>query len=85
LGVIMDTDKDYFLCDNCKNKNFIKVYTFSIQFRKVNFSDDLIHDEIAEENYQCTHCNRTFSKHQIVTRLNEIKDKRIKSLDKARK
>ena len=81
----MDTDKDYFLCDNCKNKNFIKVYAFSTQFRKVNFSDDLIYDEVEEENYQCTHCNKTFSKQQIGTRLMEIKDKRLKSLDKAGK
>jgi len=81
LGALMDTIKDYFLCDNCKNKNFIKIYTFSTQFRRVNFSDSLIHDEITEEIYQCTHCNRTFSKHQIATRLKEIKDERLKSLD----
>ena len=80
-GALMETIKEYFLCDKCKNKNFIQIYNFSTQFRRVNFSDNLIHDEITEENYQCTHCNRTFSKHQIATQLKEIKDARLKSLD----
>jgi hypothetical protein len=80
-GTQMDTIKDYFLCDNCKNKNFIKIYTFSTQLRRVNFADNLIYDETTEEIYQCTHCNRTFSKHQIATRLKEVKDERLKSLD----
>jgi hypothetical protein len=80
-GILMDTIKDYFLCDTCKNKNFIKIYTFSTQLRRVDFSDNLIDDEVTEEIYQCTHCNRTFSKHQIATRLKKIKDERLRSLD----
>jgi len=76
----METIKDYFLCDKCKSKNFIKIYNFSTQFRRVNFSDDFIYDAVIEKIYQCTHCHRTFSKHQIETRLKEITDKRLKSL-----
>ena len=76
----MDVMKDYFLCEKCKNKNFIKIFNFSIQFRKVNFSDELIYDEMTEEIYQCSHCNRTFSKYQIEKRFKEIKEERLKSL-----
>lgn len=75
----MDIIKDYFLCDKCKNKNFIRIYNFSVQFRKVNFSDDLIYDAVTEEIYQCTHCNETFSKHQINEMLKEMIDKSLKS------
>lgn len=75
----MDIIKDYFLCDKCKNKNFIRIYNFSVQFRKVNFSDDLIYDEVTEEIYQCTHCKETFSKHQINKMLKEMIDKSLKS------
>ena len=74
----MDIVKDYFLCDKCKNKNFIQIYNFSLQFRRVNFSDDLIYDEVPEEVYQCTHCHKTFSKHQIETGFKDMINKRLK-------
>ena len=77
----MNIIKDYFLCDKCKNKNFIRIYNFSIQFRKVNFSDELIYDETTEEIYQCSHCKQTFSKQQIEGELKKIKGKRLESLD----
>lgn len=76
----MDDIKDYLLCDSCKNKNFIRICNFSVQFRKVNFSDDVIYDEVTEELYQCTHCQKTFLKHQIEARLKEMIDERLKSL-----
>ena len=76
----MGTIKDYFLCDKCKSKNFIKIYNFSTQFRSVSFSDNFIYDKVIEEIYQCTHCHKTFSKQQIETRLMEITDERLKSL-----
>lgn len=75
----MDDIKDYLLCDNCKNKNFLRIYNFALQFRKVNFSDDVIYDEVAEEIYQCTHCQKTFTKHQIDARLKEMADERLRS------
>ena len=77
----MNIIKDYFLCDKCKNKNFIRIYNFSIQFRKVNFSDELIYDETIEEIYQCSHCKQTFSKQQIEGQLKKIGEKRLKSID----
>lgn len=76
----METIKDYFLCDKCKSKNFIQIYNFSTQFRKVNFSDDFIYDEVIEGIYQCTHCHKTFSKQQIETRLREMTYERLKTL-----
>jgi hypothetical protein len=79
-GVIMEIIKDHFLCDSCKNKDFIKIYNFSLQFRRVNFSDKLIYDEVIEERYQCTHCHKIFSKQQIEARLKEIIDERRTSL-----
>jgi len=74
----MDIIKDYFLCDKCKSKNFIRIYNFSVQFRRVNFSDDLLYDEVTGEVFQCTHCKKTFSENQIETELKEMIDERIK-------
>ncbi|MFC1883710.1 hypothetical protein ACFL2O_02965 [Thermodesulfobacteriota bacterium] len=71
--------RDYFLCDSCQNKNFNLVYTFSIRFHGVNFSDDLIYDKIIEELYQCTHCQKTFTKEQVDKSLMEIRKSRKKS------
>jgi hypothetical protein len=76
----MDVSRDYFLCDQCSNKNFIRIYSFSIHFRRVNFSDDLIGDEVINVIYQCTHCKKTFSKHQIQKSLKGMIDERVKSL-----
>jgi ribosomal protein L37AE/L43A len=80
LEAIMDDIKDYVLCDNCKNKNFIRIYNFAVHYKRVNFSDDVIYDEVSEELYQCTHCQKTFSKHQINARLKEMADERLRSL-----
>ena len=76
----MNISKDYFLCDKCKNKNFIRMRNFSVQFRKVNFSDDLIYDEVTEEIYQCTHCKKTFTKQQVESKLRDIIHEKIKFL-----
>ncbi len=76
----MDVSRDYFLCDQCSNKNFIRIYSFSVHFRRVNFSDDLIHDEVTNVIYQCTHCKKTFSKHQMEKSLKGMIDERVKSL-----
>ena len=76
----MDIIKEYILCDNCKNNNFIRIYNFSVQFRRVNFSDDVLYDEVTEEIYQCTHCQKTFSKQQIVECIRWMIDERFQSL-----
>ena len=68
--------QEFFMCDSCKNKDFKLVYNFSMRFHRVNFSDDLIYDRCTDEIYQCTECNKTFSKKQIEEGLTEIKRKR---------
>lgn len=71
--------RDYFLCDSCANKDFKCIYNFSLRFHGVNFSDDLIYDQLIDEVYQCTKCHKTFTKKQIEESLNEIKKTRKKS------
>jgi hypothetical protein len=71
--------RDYFVCDNCKSKNFSLVYTFSVRFHGVNFSEDLIYDKIVEELYQCTNCEKVFTKKQVETALTEIRKERKKA------
>jgi hypothetical protein len=72
----MDEIQEYFLCDNCDNRNFTRVYNFSLRFHNVNFSDDLIYDRTIEELYQCTKCSKTFTRKQIENTLTDIKRKR---------
>ena len=72
----MENMKDFFLCNSCKNKNFSLVYTFSLRFHGVNFSDDLIYDSLTEELYECTKCHKTFTKKQIEEGLTILKKKR---------
>ncbi len=64
---------EYFQCDKCKGKDFKKIYNFSMRFRKVNFSDNLVYDKIVEEIYQCTNCLKRFSAKDIEKGLQEIK------------
>jgi hypothetical protein len=42
----------------------------------VNFSEDLIYDKLTEELYQCTKCNKTFTRDQVDGALNDIKQRR---------
>ena len=69
----MDEVQDFFLCDSCGCKDFKLVYRFSLRFHGVNFSDDLIYDRLVEERYQCTNCQKTFTKKQIDDGLAELK------------
>jgi ribosomal protein L37AE/L43A len=72
----MEVMQDYFICDSCKNKDFTRIYNFSMRFYTVNFSDELIYDKLTDEIYQCTRCNKTFTKEQIDNLLTEFKKKR---------
>jgi len=69
----MNYIEEYFLCDSCQNKDFKRIYNFSLLFHGVNFSDDLIYDKLTDEIYQCTKCNKTFTKDQIEQGLAIIK------------
>ena len=72
----MEDIQDYFLCDGCENTNFKLVYAFSLRFHRVNFSDDLIYDNLTEEIYECTKCKKTFTKKEIAEGLDKLKMKR---------
>ena len=69
----MDISQEYFLCDDCQNKDFKRIYNFSLRFHRSNFSDELIYDRLTEEIYQCTKCSKTFSKDHIEEGLVAIK------------
>ena len=69
----MDDIQDYFSCDSCENRDFKLIYRFSLRFHGVNFSDDLIYDKLIDELYQCTKCQKTFTKMQIEDGLAKLK------------
>ncbi len=71
----MNFIQDYFTCDNCQNKDFKRIYNFSLRFHYCNFSDELIYDKVTDEIYQCTHCQKTFAIDQIEEGLTVIKKK----------
>lgn len=72
----MEFIQDYFFCDECENKDFKRIYNFSMQFHGVNFSDDLIYDRVVDERYQCTKCQKVFSIMEIQENLASYKKKR---------
>jgi len=71
----MDFSQEYFLCDDCQNKDFKRIYNFSLRFHRINFSDELIYDRLTDEIYQCTKCSKTFTNDQIEEGLIVIKRK----------
>lgn len=72
----MDVFQDYFLCDGCRNKDFTRIYQFSMRFYPVNFSDELVYDKLTEEIYQCTRCKKIFTQEHIEKALAEFKKTR---------
>lgn len=74
----MDFFQEYFLCDDCENKDFKRIYHFYLRFHNINFSDDLVYDRLTDEIYQCTKCNKTFNKNQVEEGLLRIKKKHKK-------
>lgn len=72
----MDEILDFFVCDACSNVDFRPVFKFGLRFHGVNFSDELIYDEIVEERYQCTQCHKSFTKKEIEDGLVALRKKR---------
>ena len=72
----MDIIQEYFVCDSCQNRNFTRIYNFSMRFYTVNFSDELIYDKLTDEIYQCTQCSKTFTEEQIDEGLADFRKKR---------
>ncbi|RJR48223.1 MAG: hypothetical protein C4576_08530 [Desulfobacteraceae bacterium] len=72
----MKVMRDFFFCEECRCKAFRQVYTFSMAFQKVNFSDELIYDRVTEESFECTQCGKIYSREQVEERLREFKKSR---------
>jgi len=68
--------RDYFVCESCRNRDFKVIYNFSLRFHKVNFSDDLIYDNLSEEIFQCTQCQKTYTKTEVQEGLAELRRRR---------
>ncbi len=68
--------RDFFECKKCGCRTFRPIYTFSLRFYRVNFSDDLIYDRINEERYECTNCGAIYTMDEIKDALREIKRRR---------
>ncbi|HDZ90902.1 MAG: hypothetical protein JRJ09_09945 [Deltaproteobacteria bacterium] len=67
---------DFFVCDGCSNVDFEPVFKFGLRFHGVNFSEELIYDEIVEERYRCTKCHKDFSRKEIEEGLAELRKMR---------
>ena len=74
----MNSLHDYFVCEDCGNKDFKPIYNFSVRFYGVNFSDELIYDKLTDETYQCTHCAKVYTTEQIESNLARLKKLRKK-------
>lgn len=74
----MDYFLDFFQCEGCDNKDFTRIFNFSLRFHGVNFSDELIYDKQTHEIYRCTKCNKTYTMGQIEECLAKMKADRKK-------
>jgi hypothetical protein len=68
----MKEHRKNFRCDVCKNGRFEKIYTFSIDFRTVNFTDDIIYDIVDECFYMCKDCGELYTEEEIRDSLKNI-------------
>jgi hypothetical protein len=73
----MDVIQDVFCCGACHNVNFRQIYTFSIVFQTVNFSDELIYDKLTRESYECTQCGKIYPMEEVEERMREFKKERM--------
>lgn len=71
----MEIVHEFFECDDCKGKDFKRIYNFSLRFHSVNFSDSLVYDRLIDEIYQCVECKKMYSLEQIEKGLERIKKK----------
>jgi len=71
----MEVINEYFECEDCGGRDFLRIYHFSLRFHSVNFSDALVYDRLTDEVYQCNNCKKTYSMVQIDEVLEAIKTK----------
>ncbi len=70
----MSVIHEYFSCDRCGGKDFMRICNFSLRFHSINFSDELVYDRLVDEKYQCTGCQKIFTMNQIEEGLQKIKE-----------
>lgn len=70
----MNEHTEEFKC-KCGSKQFSKSYSFSIDFRNVNFTYDVIYDIIKTEMFTCFECGREYTKEMIGQSLCDMIDK----------
>lgn len=61
-----------FTCEDCKCQEFDKEYEFFVDFKNVNFSDDLVYDKRTEEVYVCKNCGKKYAHDFIQNKIEEI-------------
>lgn len=57
----MDVYSKTFCCLDCNGKMFNKSYSFIVNFKTVNFTDDLIYDEKDVAVYVCKDCGKEYT------------------------
>jgi len=61
-----------FICPNCCEKDFTKVHNFSVEFRSVNFSDDILSEKKSSMGYICKSCGEMYTAEFITQYLEDI-------------
>ena len=54
-----------FSCPNCNGTDFGKNYQFSVDFKTVNFTDELIYDKKFGNSYFCRQCGQIYTPTEI--------------------
>jgi transcription elongation factor Elf1 len=57
----MESYSKKFTCNICGCEDFVKVHNFIMDFRNVDFTDDIICNPRKEEVYRCDNCGEPYS------------------------
>jgi hypothetical protein len=62
----------FFKCDYCKGSSFTKKHSFKVDFKEVNFTNELIYDLTEVKKFKCDQCGRTYTEIIIKETLKEL-------------
>ena len=68
----MNGYEKFFTCKVCQGTLFEKNYTFSVSFKEVNFTNDLIYDEHGITEYGCKQCGEIYTKEEIRKTIKDV-------------
>jgi transcription elongation factor Elf1 len=71
----MQVYRNEFRCSNCKNTTFQQTYKFIVDFKTVNFTDELIYDEHRITEYVCMVCGATYTTDEISKTMKDTIEK----------